>query len=164
MSNEQTKSKTPATAPAKVKALPITGKITLTENNDKQFVLVIMDNPFPGEPLGELRLTFVNEGKVDRWGEIDDRAGEKRKGWFEFLARKYLKTNEQMGFKGAVTYQRWVTKQKEIVDFVSIDIDSPFPDFEDGSSVRVFFRKAENILPFEYLAKQRLELITSEGK
>lgn len=149
---------------AKAKSLPITGSVTLGDNNGKPFLNVIMDNPFAGVDMDELRLMFVNEGKTDNWGNVDDRAGEKRKGLFEHFAKEYLKSADVLSFSGVVTYQYFITKKGERLEWVNIAIANPFPDVsfpgvKPGGMIRVFIRKVETSAVFDYYAKQRLDVI-----
>lgn len=164
MEKEKTQAAGKPVGSTKAKSLPITGSVTLRDNDGKPFLNIVMDNPFPDVSMDELRLMFVNEGKTDNWGNVDDRAGEKRKGLFEHFAKEYLKTTDVLTFSGFVTYQYFITKKGERLEWVNIAIANPWPDVsfpgvKPGGVIRVFIRKLEVSAVFDYYVKQRLDVI-----
>jgi hypothetical protein len=160
MDKEQDK----ASVKAKVLSLPVTGRVTLDENDGRSYVVMILDNPFPSETLDEIRLTFMNPSKVNDFGKTLDRIGEKNAGLFDYYARKALAAAEFVNFTGEVQYRRFKNRTA-VIDYVPIFIKCPFPDMgEDRKDLRVFISKARVQSLFEHLAKPLLELQIDQKK
>lgn len=145
-------------APKKVKELPVNIQVTLQNNGNNSTISYIMDNPFPDEILGQLRLTPVNPNKSDDFGRAQqDKSGEKRKGLLDYFCRKSLALSGSLTLKGIVTLKKYAN-----VEYVSIDIKNPCPDLivqKNSDTFRMFIRKTETEVVFTMLCKKILEYI-----
>jgi len=150
-----------ATAPiVKQKTLPITASVTLDSKNGR--VRFVMDNPFKDEPLDDLRLTFIKPDNQNKFNiNVEKPEAKKTKGFFEYHAKKVLKLKSEVPVVGTVKYlQMRGPDDGKLINFISIDIENPFPFFEDreNRNLKVYLANLESTLPFAALSQERLEL------
>ena len=139
---------------------PVVGRVMLEEGADKTFnVAFILDNPFPDESYGELRLTFIKPGKKDKNGNSeDDLSGKRNKGLFEFYAKKKLVGCESFIVTGRMEYKDFsMRKFGKMVNgaYWRIDMDNPFPETHSGT-FRVYLRYSDTQMVLEHLVSNAL--------
>ena len=146
----------------KVNSIPFTATVDLVPQNGNEGsrVEIVMDNPFPEEEFGALRLTFVNETKTDNWGNsTKDISGEKRKGRFELYAKRYLRTNPELKMSGAI-YNRVYHKKGDDIEYISIELNNPF---EGDKVLRVYIKNISTGAAFGLVAEEHLNVTEQQS-
>ena len=142
----------------KVDKIDFTATVDLVPQNGDSGarVEIIMNNPFPEEDFGTLRLTFVNETKTDNFGNsTKDISGEKRKGRFELYAKRYLRTNPELKMSGTI-YNRVYKKKGEEIEYISIELNNPF---DGDKTLRCYIKNIATGAAFGLVAGEHLNAI-----
>ncbi len=142
----------------KVDKIDFTATVDLVPQNGDSGarVEIVMDNPFPEEDFGTLRLTFVNETKMDNFGNsVKDISGEKRKGRFDLYAKRYLRTNPELKMSGTIC-NRVYKKKGEEIEYISIELNNPF---EGDKTLRCYIKNIATGAAFGLVAEEHLNII-----